>query len=97
MSRRGKTEKVSVTLPRELAGEIRSFVSQGQVSSFFTEALQHYLAFHKQKIALEKGFGAWKDKSHPDLADPEDSTTYVRSTREADRERFARLAGNRAK
>jgi len=31
MGTRGKTEKVSVTLPRELAGEIRSMVSQGEV------------------------------------------------------------------
>ena len=97
MGRRGKTEKVSVTLPRELAGEIRSIVSQGEVSSFFTEALEHYLAYRKQKIALEKGFGAWNNESHPDLATPEDSTAYVRSIREVDRERLERLGGIRAK
>jgi len=91
MSSRGKTEKVSVTLPRELAEEIRSIVSQGGVSSFFTEALEHYLAYHKQKIALEKGFGAWKDKSHPDLATPQDSVVYVHNIREADRKRLERL------
>lgn len=97
MGRRGKTEKVSVTLPKELAGEIRSIVHQGEVSSFFTEALEHYLAYRKQKVALEKGFGAWKGESHPDLATPEDSTAYVRSIREADRERLERLGGVRAK
>ena len=97
MSRRGKTEKVSVTLPKELAGEIRSIVPQGEVSSFFTEALEHYLAYRKQKVALEKGFGAWKGESHPDLATPEDSTAHVRSIREADRERLERLGGVRAK
>lgn len=93
MDRRGKTEKVSVTLPRELAGEIRSIVSQGEVSAFFTEALEHYLAYRKQKVALEKGFGAWKDKNHPDLSTSHDSTAYVHSLREADRERQARLRG----
>ena len=97
MGRRRKTEKMSVTLPRELAGEIRSIVSQGEVSSFFTEALGHYLAYRKQKIALEKGFGAWKDKSHPDLKTPEDSTAYVRAIREADQERQQRLEGVSAK
>jgi len=91
MGTRGKTEKVSVTLPRELAGEIRSMVSQGEVSSFFTEALEHYLAYRKQRVALEKGFGAWKDKSHPDLATPQDSTAYVHSIREADKKRLERL------
>jgi len=97
MGRRGKTEKVSVTLPKELVGEIRSIASQGEVSSFFTEALEHYLAYRKQKVALEKGFGAWKGESHPDLATPEDSTAYVRSIREAGRERLERLGGVRAK
>ena len=97
MGRRGKTEKVSVTLPKELAGEIRSIVSQGEVSSFFAEALEHYLAFCKQKIALDKGYGAWKSESHPDLATPEDSTAYVRTVREADSERLARLGGTIAK
>ncbi len=85
MGRRGKKEKVSVTLPKELVGEIRSIASQGEVSSFFTEALEHYLAYRKQKVALEKGFGAWGGESHPDLATPEDSTAYVRSIREVDR------------
>ncbi len=84
---------MSVTLPKELATEIRSISPQGVTSSFFTEALEHYIAYRKQRIALEKGFGAWKDKSHPDLATPEDSTAYVRAIREADRERQQRLEG----
>ena len=97
MGSRGKTEKVSVTLPKDLAGEVRSIVSQGEVSSFFAEALEHYLAHRKQKAALGKGFGAWKNKSHPDLVSPEDSTAYVRSIREADNGRLARLGGVSAK
>ena len=88
MGRRGKTEKVSVTLPGELVGEIRSIVPPGEVSSFFTEALEHYLIFRKQKTALEKGFGAWKDENHPDLASPQDSTAYVHGIREVDEKRL---------
>ncbi len=97
MNRRGKTEKVSVTLPRELAEEIRSTVSQGEVSSFFTEALKHYLAYHKQRVALERGFGAWKDENHPDLNTPEDSTRYVRRLREAHTRRLESLGDPVAK
>lgn len=91
MGGRAKTKKMSVTLPRELASEIRSLTSKGEMSSFFTEALEHYVAVRKQKLALEKGFGAWKDEDYPHLASPEDSTTYVRNLREADRERQQRL------
>ena len=97
MGGRAKTEKMSVTLPKKLAGEIRSVTSQGEISSFFTEALEHYLAYRKQTIALDKGFGAWKDKNHPDLVTPEDSTIYVRSIREADKQRLTRLGGASAK
>lgn len=93
MGRRGKTEKVSVTLPVKLAGEIRSIVPQGEVSAFFAEALEHYLAYRKQRLALEKGFGAWKDANHPDLGTPEDSTAYVRSAREADAIRLEHIGG----
>jgi hypothetical protein len=97
MGGKARTEKMSVTLPKELAGEIRSIASQGEISSFFTEALEHYIAYHKQKVALEKGFGAWKSESHPDLATPEDSVAYVRSIREADKKRLERLGGIGAK
>jgi len=97
MGGKAKTEKMSVTLPKELAGEIRSIASQGEISSFFTEALEHYIAYRKQTIALEKGFGAWKDEYHPDLATPDDSTAYVRAIREADRKRQQRLGDVSAK
>jgi len=94
---RAKTEKMSVTLPKKLAGEIRSVASQGEISSFFTEALEHYMAYRKQTIALEKGFGVWTNKDHPELATPEDSVAYVRSIRETDKERSTRLGGASAK
>jgi len=97
MGGKARTEKMSVTLPKELASEIRSISPQGEISSFFTEALEHYIAYRKQKIALEKGFGAWKNESHPDMATPEDSTAYVRAIREADSELLARLGGVSAK
>lgn len=91
MGGKAKTEKMSVTLPKELASEIRSISSRGEISSFFTEALEHFIAYRKQKIAMEKGFGAWRDKSHPDLVTPEDSTAYVCNIRAADRERQKRM------
>lgn len=97
MGGKAKTEKMSVTLPKELAGEIRTIASQGEISSFFTEALKHYIAYRKQRIALEKGFGAWKDQYHPDLVTPDDSTAYVRAIREIDRERQHRLESASAK
>ena len=90
---RDKTEKVSITLPRELVKEIRALVPQGEVSAFFAEAARLSLARRRQRAALDKGFGAWKDEDHPKLATPEDSQAFVRSLREADEERLTRLGG----
>ncbi len=97
MVRSGKTEKISVTIPRELAGEIRALVPQGEVSSFFTEALYHFIAIHRQKIALKKGFGAWKKDAHPDLLTPADSVAYVHSLRKPDKDRLLRVGERRGK
>ena len=93
MGGKAKTEKMSVTLPRELVSEIRAVTSRGEISSFFTEALEHYLAYRKQTIALRKGFGAWKDENHPELKTPGDSTAYVRDIRETDKDRLSRVGG----
>jgi metal-responsive CopG/Arc/MetJ family transcriptional regulator len=82
MGRRGKIEKLSVKLPNDLIEEIRSIVSHAEFNSFFTEALEHYLAYRKQKVALERAFGAWTDENHPNLMTPQDSVAYVRDIRE---------------
>jgi hypothetical protein len=91
MARTGKTEKMSVTVRKELAAELRTIASHGEISSLVTEALEYHLAHRRQKDAVEKGFGAWKDADYPELATPEDSSKYVREIREADRERQRRL------
>jgi Arc/MetJ-type ribon-helix-helix transcriptional regulator len=96
MNTRGKTEKISVTLPQLLTAEIRATVAHGEVSAFFAEALEYYLAFRKQKSALEKGFGAWKNEDHPDLATPRDSTAYVNDMRKADKARLNRFGDDLA-
>jgi hypothetical protein len=93
MIKRRITEKVSVTLPKDLVTRIRSIAVQGEVSSFFTEALEYYMAFQKQRSALEKGFGAWRDKNHPELASPQSSVEYIRRTRKSDNQRLERLKG----
>jgi hypothetical protein len=95
MAGNNRTEKMSVTLPGKLAGEIRSIAAQGEISAFFTEALEHYLAYRKQADAFKKGFGAWSDDNHPELATSGDSTAYVRAGREADKKRLLKTGGGR--
>ena len=83
-----KTAKLSITLPKELANEVRLTVPKRRVSAFFAEAIKRYMAQYKQKVALEKGFGAWSSENHPELKTPEDTVIYVRRLREAYRGRL---------
>ncbi len=89
---RGGTVKVSVSIPSELDGEVRAIVAQGEVSSFYAEAIKHYLRYRKQNIALKAGFGVWNDSSHPELKSTQDTSAHVRSIREGDKSRLERLA-----
>jgi hypothetical protein len=68
MVRKGNTENVGDALPELTASN--PHLSRGEVSSFFTQALYHSLLFI-DKIALNKGFGAWKRISS-------DSTLMIR-------------------
>lgn len=97
MTGKDRTEKMSVTLPRKLAGEIRSIAAQGEISAFFTEALEYYLVLKKQANALDKGFGAWSDENHPELATPGDTSVFVRSARDADKKRLSKTGGGNAR
>jgi len=83
-----KTAKLSITLPKELANEVRLTVPKRRVSAFFAEAIKRYMAQYKQRVALEKGFGAWSSENHPELKTPEDTVIYVRRLREAYRGRL---------
>ena len=94
MPRTKKMEKLSITLPKELASELRAMVPHGKLSAFLTEAVQFQLAYQRQKAALKIGFGAWKAKNHPDLKIPADSTAYVNALRALDEERLARFEGD---
>jgi hypothetical protein len=91
MATRGKTKKVCITIPIELDEEVRKTVSKGEISAFFTEAMEYYLAHRKQLIAIKAGFGAWKTEDHPDLLTPEDTTRFIRSLRDLDENRLAQI------
>jgi len=86
-----KTEKLSITVPRKVAELLREYVPPGKISSFVAEIIESQLMWEKQKRAIEKYAGAWKDEDHPDLKTPEDTQRWLRELRSMDRERQERL------
>jgi hypothetical protein len=84
-------EKLSITVPKDVAEMLREYVPQGQVSSFISDALSFKLQIEKQRRGLEVGKGAWKDEDHPDLTTPEDTVNFIRSLRATSRDRLKRV------
>jgi hypothetical protein len=86
-----KTEKLSITIPTNVAEMLREYVPPGKVSAYVTGILESHLMWERQKRAIEKYAGAWKDEDHPDLKTPEDTQRWLRELRSRDRERQERL------
>jgi predicted nucleic acid-binding protein len=63
-------------------------LTPAQFIQTFAEAIKRYMSQYKQRIALEKGFGAWSSENHPELKTPEDTVIYVSRLRESYRERL---------
>jgi len=86
-----KTEKLSITVPKEVAEMLKEYVPSGKVSSYVAEILEYALQMEKQRRGLEAGLGAWKDEDHPDLKTPEDTQRFIRSLRKTGHDRLKRV------
>jgi hypothetical protein len=81
-------EKLSITLPADLAGEIRDTAGPGGVSGFIADAARYYIRRRKLMSALDLGFGAWTNGRSGDAAR---TASPLRRLREVGRERAERL------
>ena len=75
--------RINVTLPAQLAKDLRELVPRGERNRFVVEATRKELKRAKLLHALEVSFGAWSDENHPDLMTDEDIDRYVRRLRES--------------
>ncbi len=77
------TKQANFLLPEDLLEELRKTVSKRQQSKVVTHALKKELKRLKLQRALQTGFGAWKDKDHPELK--HGTEAYVRKMRTSTR------------
>ncbi len=69
MSVKEKTsEKITISLSKELAQQFKSLVPSRQRSAFIAKLLEQQLALQQQVNALNESAGVWQDKNHPELA-----------------------------
>ena len=81
-------EKLSITLPAELAAEIRDTAGPGGVSGFLADAARYYIRRRRLMHSLDIGFGAWNAETG---ADPSRPASTLQRLREAGRDRAERL------
>lgn len=88
------TEKITVSLPRELVERLRELIPARRRSVFIAEALQEKLALEEQYNAIEEAAGAWKDEDHPEFQTDEGIDRWLSELRGSWDDRVAQLHAN---
>ncbi len=76
-------KQANFLLSEEVLEELRKSVAKREQSQFVETALQKELKRVKLQTVLETGFGAWKEKDHPELEGGTDK--FVRELRKTTR------------
>jgi len=88
-------EKITVSLPKELARRLRQRIPARARDAFIARAVQEQLALDEQLAVLEETAGAWKDSDHPELASGADVELWLKQLRGSWPERLAHLQEER--
>jgi hypothetical protein len=78
-----KTQLKAVRLEKTIMDELLPIMKKKKAgfSALVTEALEDYIKAQHFSEAVNTGYGAWKDKDHPELIAGTDS--YIRKLRKA--------------
>jgi len=82
-----------VILPVEVVADIDRLVGKRGRSAFITEVARNEILRRKQRNALRKAAGTWKDKDHPELK--QGSAAWVSRMRTESEERFRQIQRQR--
>jgi metal-responsive CopG/Arc/MetJ family transcriptional regulator len=87
------TKRAHVILPVDLVAEIDKLVGKRGRSAFLAEVAREEIQRRRQRSALKKAAGAWKDEDHPELK--HGAATWVRRMRAESESRFQRIQQHR--
>jgi hypothetical protein len=87
------SKRTHVILPVEVVADIDKLVGKRGRSAFLTEVARDEILRRKQRNALRKSAGAWKDKDHPELK--QGSAAWVNRMRAESEERFRQIQRQR--
>jgi len=88
-----KKKKVHVhfTFSCELKEELEKCIEERKRSQFVSMAIEKELQRLKMQKAIDKGFGAWTEESHPELSNRASVYNYVRELRRESDNRLEEL------
>jgi len=86
-----KVQRINISIPKKLAGELSSLVPPGKRSHLIAEATKKELQKMNMLRVLERTAGVWTDHNHPDLKTIKDIRAWVDDLRRFDGKRFARF------
>lgn len=89
-----KTERINVTLPRDLLDEIDRVAGTRRRSAFLAEAAREKLARLRFDQAAAHAFGAWRDEDHPELATDADVRRFLEQVRYSTNRRVRKRLNN---
>jgi hypothetical protein len=77
------TRRINVTFPVRLLEDLDRLAPPRKRSQIIVAATASYLRRLKLLTAIKGSAGVWDDKSHPELATPEDIDRWLREIRSA--------------
>jgi Arc/MetJ family transcription regulator len=83
--------RTHVTLPEDLVAEVDKLAGKRKRSQFIEEAVRTKVQREKLGRALQEGAGILNPEDHPYWRTPEDTSRWVRESRERDNERLEEL------
>lgn len=75
------TQKMTISLPPDLAERFKAYVPARQRSTFIAKMLEEYLAIQEQVEALDEAAGCWSSEYHPDMETGSDIDAWLAKLR----------------
>jgi len=77
-----ESQKITVSMPKELLLELDAIVPARQRSSFINEAVSKQIAIAKQAQEIDDSAGIWTDEHHPDMQDDKAIDQWLEDSRQ---------------
>ena len=86
------TTRAHIAFPKEVRADLDRLVDKRNRSKFVTDAVRKELLLVRQRDAVRRAAGSWKDKNHPELKNG--SLAWVRKLRRESEVRFKKQFRN---